>query len=367
MKLNISESIRRLRREADMTQEEVATALGVTYQAVSRWENGQSYPDIELLPSLAALFGVDMDRLFGIDGDNMEAQFDKYHREDDALENAEEKIDLVKSYIDAFPGEVYFKMRLLDLYSSMGLEYTDKRLPEMRRLCHYVVDHTEPDDWRRTNALVNMVCMEDDENFGEWLVLLDRKSAISSCSALAHRYDHRGEVEKYNRLIQEDIYNSFVRCFMSDFCKRDRVTYKNARSRMEGQRVILRIIDVLRDVSTDEDAWIGSRMFAYVRLAGGCFGCGENEAGYDALERCLALCEIYSNIPEGTELPFNSPVRDEISQERGGGHSIFGQVISPLTEYDGWEWFDCVRNEERYKQIVAKLTRIYEEMAAKEA
>ena len=183
MKLNISESIRRLRREADMTQEEVAAALGVTYQAVSRWENGQSYPDIELLPSLAALFGVDMDRLFGIDDDNMEAQFDKYHREDDALENVEEKIDLVKSYIDAFPGEVYFKMRLLDLYSSMGLEYTDKRLPEMRRLCHYVVDHTEPEDWRRTNALVNMVCMEDDENFGEWLVLLDRKSAISSCSA----------------------------------------------------------------------------------------------------------------------------------------------------------------------------------------
>lgn len=108
-------------------------------------------------------------------------------------------------------------------------------------------------------------------------------------------------------------------------------------------------------------------MFAYVRLAGGCFGCGENEAGYDALERCLALCEIYSNIPEGTELPFNSPVLDEISQERGGGHSIFGHVIAPLTEYDGWEWFDCVRDEERYKQIVAKLTRIYEEMAAKEA
>ena len=364
MKLNISESIRRLRREADMTQEEVATALGVTYQAVSRWENGQSYPDIELLPSLAALFGVDMDRLFGIDDDNMEAQFDKYHREDDALENVEEKIDHVKCYIDAFPGEVYFKMRLLDLYSSMGLEYTDKRLPEMRRLCHYVVDHTEPDDWHRANALCNMICMEEDEKVEEWMLLLDGSTLDL---ALGRRYDYRDEVEKYNRHIQEHLVKSLFRCFSRDFCKRDRLTYKNARSRMEGQRVILRIIDVLRDVSTDEDAWIGSRMFAYVRLAGGCFGCGENEAGYDALERCLALCEIYSNIPEGTELPFNSPVLDEISQERGGGHSIFGHVIAPLTEYDGWEWFDCVRNEERYKQIVAKVTRIYEEMAAKEA
>ena len=40
MKLNIGENIRRLRRAADMTQEQLADKLGVSYQSVSRWENG---------------------------------------------------------------------------------------------------------------------------------------------------------------------------------------------------------------------------------------------------------------------------------------------------------------------------------------
>ena len=52
MKLNIGQNIRTLRRAADMTQEELADRLGVTYQSVSRWENGGTYPDMELFPQL---------------------------------------------------------------------------------------------------------------------------------------------------------------------------------------------------------------------------------------------------------------------------------------------------------------------------
>lgn len=67
MKLTIGENIRNLCREKDMTQEELAAALGVTYQSVSRWETGACYPDLELLPELALLFGVTVDRLMGAD------------------------------------------------------------------------------------------------------------------------------------------------------------------------------------------------------------------------------------------------------------------------------------------------------------
>ncbi|MBO5125982.1 MAG: helix-turn-helix transcriptional regulator, partial [Clostridia bacterium] len=67
MKLNIGYNIRTLRRAADMTQDELAVKLGVTFQTVSRWENGGSYPDIELLPVLADIFGVTTDHLLGND------------------------------------------------------------------------------------------------------------------------------------------------------------------------------------------------------------------------------------------------------------------------------------------------------------
>ncbi|MBQ5355726.1 MAG: helix-turn-helix transcriptional regulator, partial [Clostridia bacterium] len=48
--LPIGERIRNLRRVKNETQEDLALVLGVTYQAVSRWEKGDDYPDIELLP-----------------------------------------------------------------------------------------------------------------------------------------------------------------------------------------------------------------------------------------------------------------------------------------------------------------------------
>ena len=63
MKLNIGENLRRLRRAADMTQEQLADKLGVAYQSVSRWENGTTYPDMEFLPVLAGIFGVTVDEL----------------------------------------------------------------------------------------------------------------------------------------------------------------------------------------------------------------------------------------------------------------------------------------------------------------
>lgn len=53
------------RKELGLTQEALANKLGVTNQAVSKWESGQSCPDIALLPQIADLFGITIDALFG--------------------------------------------------------------------------------------------------------------------------------------------------------------------------------------------------------------------------------------------------------------------------------------------------------------
>lgn len=62
--MKVGENIRALRQRKGLTQEQVAQRLGVTYQAVSKWENGTNTPDIALLPEIAALFGVTIDALF---------------------------------------------------------------------------------------------------------------------------------------------------------------------------------------------------------------------------------------------------------------------------------------------------------------
>ena len=63
--MTFAEIIVRYRRELGLTQEGLAQKLGVTNQAVSKWESGQSCPDIALLPQLADLFGITLDELFG--------------------------------------------------------------------------------------------------------------------------------------------------------------------------------------------------------------------------------------------------------------------------------------------------------------
>ena len=63
MNMTLGERIAMLRRQKGMTQEELATAVGLSAQAVSKWERDESCPDILLLPVLARLLGVTVDAL----------------------------------------------------------------------------------------------------------------------------------------------------------------------------------------------------------------------------------------------------------------------------------------------------------------
>ncbi|MBQ6265077.1 MAG: helix-turn-helix transcriptional regulator [Clostridia bacterium] len=67
MQLELGKRIRELRRRDGRKQEDLAEAIGVTSQAVSRWEANGGYPDMEMIPSIANYFGITIDELFGVD------------------------------------------------------------------------------------------------------------------------------------------------------------------------------------------------------------------------------------------------------------------------------------------------------------
>lgn len=67
MKILIGDNIKRLRKEKNITQEQLAVAMNITCAAVSKWERGETYPDITLLQPLAYYFGVSLDDLMGYD------------------------------------------------------------------------------------------------------------------------------------------------------------------------------------------------------------------------------------------------------------------------------------------------------------
>lgn len=63
----LSENLKKYRIIKNLTQEDVAEYLGITAQSVSKWERGESYPDITFLPALANIFETSIDLLIGMD------------------------------------------------------------------------------------------------------------------------------------------------------------------------------------------------------------------------------------------------------------------------------------------------------------
>ncbi len=62
--MEVGKRIKELRKQEGLTQEKLADYLNISYQAISKWENGTAYPDIKLLGPIATFFGVTIDELF---------------------------------------------------------------------------------------------------------------------------------------------------------------------------------------------------------------------------------------------------------------------------------------------------------------
>ena len=77
MEITIGTNVKRLRAEKGVTQEQLAEAMNVTCAAVSKWERGETYPDVTLLQPLAYYFGVSLDELMGYDKEKVDQKIEE--------------------------------------------------------------------------------------------------------------------------------------------------------------------------------------------------------------------------------------------------------------------------------------------------
>lgn len=108
MNIKIGNIIRELRRRDSRKQEDLANALGVTCQAVSRWEANKGYPDIEMIPAIANFFHVSIDELFGYDGDREKKISDILENSQRAINSNEDLsgcVEMLREAVEEFPTE----------------------------------------------------------------------------------------------------------------------------------------------------------------------------------------------------------------------------------------------------------------------
>ncbi|MGM9653302.1 MAG: helix-turn-helix transcriptional regulator [Eubacteriales bacterium] len=81
MNIEMQSTLRKLRREKNVTQEQLAAHLSISAQAVGKWERGEGFPDITLLPAIALYFGVSVDELLGVGQIRVQARLEEWCRQ----------------------------------------------------------------------------------------------------------------------------------------------------------------------------------------------------------------------------------------------------------------------------------------------
>lgn len=133
--IKLGETIRDLRLRDKRTQEDLAVALGVTAQAVSRWEKEICFPDMELIPSIANYFGVSIDELFGYKN-GREGKIDEIIKHIDSFEIqargdgewVDEAVAILREALTEFPDNERLLITLAETLSQAGWRCHGERI-----------------------------------------------------------------------------------------------------------------------------------------------------------------------------------------------------------------------------------------------
>ena len=147
--MNIGQKIKELRKTRSMTQEQLAEYLNVSPQAVSKWENETAYPDITLIPRIAAFFEVSTDYLFGIndnvDNERTRAVIAEYNRLCKEGDN-EARVVLMREALSEYPHNYDFMNKLA---RSLYRVSTDtETMDEVISLCKTIILNSRDENIR---------------------------------------------------------------------------------------------------------------------------------------------------------------------------------------------------------------------------
>ncbi len=153
MTIYFGENLKKLRKSKDLTQEALADYLNMSFQAISKWERGETYPDITMLPTIASFFGVTIDSLLGTDEILKETKIKEYQEKYSRLwsdHKVAEARDMLKEATIEFPGNYDLLSRYLNslVQAEHNDEYKLSIKNEVQRVYDLIQNHCSTDSIR---------------------------------------------------------------------------------------------------------------------------------------------------------------------------------------------------------------------------
>lgn len=193
--LYLPENLKKYRIQKNLTQEDVAEYLGITAQSVSKWERGESYPDITFLPALANIFEMSVDLLIGMDTIRAEKTRFNIHKKAVGYQRSGDYDMAEKTYRDALLIYPNKPGMILGLASTLALKgNTDEAIELMERGLPLSINEKQKSTMRATLCFLYLKAGREDK-------------ANKLASELPHTRESREVIQP---LIQQGLSNSEI-------------------------------------------------------------------------------------------------------------------------------------------------------------
>ncbi len=359
--MNIGLKIRELRKKRGMTQEQLAEYLNVSSQAVSKWENETAYPDITLIPSIASVFEVSTDNLFGMN-DNIENERTKELRaEYDRLccnGDNEGRVTLMREALSEYPHNYEFMNNL----ARSLFRAADSRncLDEAISLCKTVILNSR-DEFIRCSAIQTIaraysVIGEKELSVKYAGMLPPMRFSQEYALEWALSGEERNHQVQYNAMeLLTDISSKLIsrvgkgagtHAFLDDeLTTQQEIDVYNA------------VESLLTSVFDDDNYGVISGRLAQIhRFSARCYAKAGN---IDETMKQLHLSEKYADKYENNKnkgIKYTSPFFDrltfDVSITRHGDSTEYGRILRKIRQ---WDCFDFIRNTPEFIEFEKRI------------
>ena len=255
--IKLGEKIKALRKQKNISQEIFANYLGVSFQAVSKWENGNTMPDVTMIPAIASFFGVSTDELFDFNLYEIEKEVDAicneaYQYRDSDKTKSE---SILREGLKRFPGNDIILNNLL-----YTLDYKT-RADEVINLCKTLIESTKDDSVKYDACRILANCYKENgqnDLIKPTLEIIPEIyfSKLELMASLLEGEEQYEAAQKQKNISAEDLIHMLI---VTGKCLKEKGENEKASAQF---KIALKVMDVFKDDFVEEK-WFHSTVYEY--------------------------------------------------------------------------------------------------------
>lgn len=364
--LKIGAKIKALRKAQDITQEKLADYLNISYQAVSKWENGLALPDITLIPALSNFFGVTSDYLLEIKADENEEKLNEYYKTAMGCSHTgemEKGIKIVKEGLAIYPNNSKLLSLLIGfLFGSFCTNGKKELLEEIITKAELVLQDS-------TNEEERIDVLEKLAYSYNYLEMQDK--AIKTANRLPDTVVNRQQVLSNILMPMDKRKEKQQECVFCNFeVMINHILWLGGLSL--GRKEFSKAIDIYNRATALIESF-GNEGFFLLRSAGAHNGLamayssiGEVDKAYENIDEVIECYIKFEKILKIGKYSYKSPIYDQLIFSKNNLHAN-----STATEFEDWyakmghdykNYFESVIKDARFPKLREKVEKALREI-----